>query len=93
MLHLQTVFPSLKSNASFTANLRTDEDMLMDVKTIISLPETHYQQKVSFKYGYLQSLSTHLTQDKDRLRTCVLFLYIGSYFCDFLQILTNWKCS
>lgn len=63
MLQLQMLIPSLKSNASFMAALRTDEDMLMDVKTVINLPETHYEQSASLKYGYLPS-STRSNPDR-----------------------------
>lgn len=85
MLHLEMVIPSLKSNASFTAALRTDGDVLMDVKTIINLPETHYQQKASLKYGYWQPSSTQLSQDKDRLRTCVLIEVLVHLFVPFCR--------
>lgn len=59
MLQLQVVVPSLKSNASFMAALRTEGDALVDVKTVINLPETHYQQDASLKYGDWQLVSTH----------------------------------
>ncbi|XP_067470643.1 apolipoprotein B-100 [Thunnus thynnus] len=50
MLQLQMVIPSLKTDASVTATLKKDEDMLMDLETVINLPETSYQQKTSLKY-------------------------------------------
>uniref|UniRef100_A0A8D3E8C5 Vitellogenin domain-containing protein n=1 Tax=Scophthalmus maximus TaxID=52904 RepID=A0A8D3E8C5_SCOMX len=50
MLQLQMVIPSLKTDASFTATLKTDEVVLMDLETIITLPETSYQQKALLKY-------------------------------------------
>lgn len=59
MLQLQMVIPSLKTDASFTATLKTDEVVLMDLETIITLPETSYQQKALLKYGNCQS---HLQQ-------------------------------
>ncbi|XP_045919657.1 apolipoprotein B-100 [Micropterus dolomieu] len=50
MLQVQMVIPSLKTEASVTANLKKDEVMLMDLETVINLPETSYQQKASLKY-------------------------------------------
>ncbi|XP_069573561.1 apolipoprotein B-100-like [Brachyistius frenatus] len=51
MLQLQLVIPALKTDASVTANLRKEEDVLIDLETIIHLPETSYQQKTSLKYN------------------------------------------
>uniref|UniRef100_UPI0037E9B8DE apolipoprotein B-100 n=1 Tax=Semicossyphus pulcher TaxID=241346 RepID=UPI0037E9B8DE len=50
MLQLQVVVPSLKSDASVTATLRKDEDILLDLETAINLPETSSQQKATLKY-------------------------------------------
>ncbi|KAM3595280.1 uncharacterized protein V6R79_021014 [Siganus canaliculatus] len=50
MLQLQMVVPSLKTDASFTATLNKDEDVLMNLETVINGPETSYQQKASLKY-------------------------------------------
>ncbi|XP_068573744.1 apolipoprotein B-100 isoform X2 [Cebidichthys violaceus] len=50
MLQLQMVVPFLKTNASITATLKRDEDVIMDLETVINLPETSYQQKASVKY-------------------------------------------
>ncbi len=54
LLQLQMVIPSLQTDASITAILKKDEDLLMDLETLISLPETSYQQKASLKYGNCQ---------------------------------------
>lgn len=54
MLQLQMVIPSLQTNASFTATLKRDEDVLMDVETALSLPKTSYRHKASLKYGKCQ---------------------------------------
>lgn len=51
MLQLQMIIPSLKTDASVTATLKKDEDILMDIDTVIKLPETSYEQKTSLKYG------------------------------------------
>lgn len=56
--------PSLGSSASFAAALRTEEDVLVDVKTVVNLPETHYQKEAFLKYGHWQPPSTHLYQEK-----------------------------
>ncbi|KAM6917508.1 apolipoprotein B-100 isoform 3-T3 [Lycodopsis pacificus] len=50
MLQLQMVIPFLKTDASVTATLKRDENVVMDLETVINLPETSYQQKASFKY-------------------------------------------
>uniref|UniRef100_A0A3B4VIY8 Apolipoprotein B n=1 Tax=Seriola dumerili TaxID=41447 RepID=A0A3B4VIY8_SERDU len=51
MLQLQMAIPSLKTDASVTATLKKDEDVSMDLETVINLPETFYQQRASLKYG------------------------------------------
>lgn len=51
MLHLQMLIPSLKTDASFTATLNMNKDVLMDLETVINLSETSYQQKALLKYG------------------------------------------
>ncbi|KAM8915788.1 apolipoprotein B-100 isoform 2-T3 [Spinachia spinachia] len=50
MLQLQLLIPYLKTEASVTATLKMDEDLVVDLATVINLPETSYQQKASFKY-------------------------------------------
>ncbi|XP_062253526.1 apolipoprotein B-100 isoform X1 [Platichthys flesus] len=50
MLQLQMVIPSLKTDVSVTATLKRDEDVLMDLETIINLPETLYQQRALLRY-------------------------------------------
>ncbi|XP_027134523.1 apolipoprotein B-100 isoform X2 [Larimichthys crocea] len=50
MLQLQMVIPSLKADVSVTATLKKDEDVLMDLKTIVNISESSYQQKASLKY-------------------------------------------
>lgn len=64
MLQLQMDLPSLKSNASFTAALRTEEDVHMDVNAVVNLPETRYQQEASISYGYWQPSSTPIEREK-----------------------------
>ncbi|XP_060918741.1 apolipoprotein B-100 [Labrus mixtus] len=50
MLQLQMVIPSLQADASITATLKKDEDIIMDLETVINLPETSSQQKATLKY-------------------------------------------
>ncbi|KAM6969587.1 apolipoprotein B-100 [Tautogolabrus adspersus] len=50
MLQLQIVIPSLQADASITATLKKDEDIIMDLETVINLPETSSQQKATLKY-------------------------------------------
>ncbi|XP_074548675.1 apolipoprotein B-100 [Halichoeres trimaculatus] len=50
MLQLELVVPSLKSDASITATLKNDEGIIMDLETVINLPETSSQQKATLKY-------------------------------------------
>uniref|UniRef100_A0A8C2XEB4 Apolipoprotein B n=1 Tax=Cyclopterus lumpus TaxID=8103 RepID=A0A8C2XEB4_CYCLU len=51
MLQLQMVIPSLKTDVAVTATLKRDENVVMDLETVINLPETSYQQKASLKYN------------------------------------------
>ncbi|KAK1893821.1 Apolipoprotein B-100, partial [Dissostichus eleginoides] len=50
MLQLQMVIPILKTEASVSATLKKDKDVLMDLVTAINLPKTSYQQKASLKF-------------------------------------------
>lgn len=61
MLQLQMVIPSLKTEASVTATLKKDEDVLMELETVVNLPETSYLQKASLKYGNCQPSLTSST--------------------------------
>lgn len=94
MLQLQMVIPSLKTDASFTATLNMDEDVLMDLETAINLPETSYQQKASLKYGNCQpSLTSSTRTDLDRFRTLIYLFICGCILIFFLQMMTglNWN--
>lgn len=80
MLQLQMLIPSLKTNASFTAALNMKEDVLMDLETVINLPETSYQQKALLKYGTCQPPHT---QHRRQIWNIHLFVYLWVNF-DFL---------
>ncbi|CAJ1074177.1 apolipoprotein B-100 [Xyrichtys novacula] len=50
MLQLEMAIPSLKTDASITAILKRDEGIILDLETVINLPETSSQQKATLKY-------------------------------------------
>ncbi|XP_077420099.1 apolipoprotein B-100-like isoform X1 [Vanacampus margaritifer] len=50
MLQLQMVIPALKTNMLFTATLKKHVDIIMNMETLIKLPETSYQQSASLIY-------------------------------------------
>ncbi|XP_067336433.1 apolipoprotein B-100 [Channa argus] len=50
MLQIQIAIPVLKTDASATVTLRKGENVFMELKTDIKLPETSYQQKAILKY-------------------------------------------
>lgn len=51
MLQLQMNIPSLNSKASVTATLKDDEEALMEVETVVSLPKMSFQQKSLLRHG------------------------------------------
>uniref|UniRef100_A0A8D0D7V1 Apolipoprotein B n=1 Tax=Sander lucioperca TaxID=283035 RepID=A0A8D0D7V1_SANLU len=70
MLQLQMAIPSLKTDASVTATLKRDDDVFMDLETVINLPETSYQQKASLKYNddtFEVELKSHLKSEIQKL--------------------------
>ncbi|XP_020787230.2 LOW QUALITY PROTEIN: apolipoprotein B-100 [Boleophthalmus pectinirostris] len=50
MLQLQMTLPSLNADASITSTLNIDDIITVDTETVVNLPETLYQHKVSLKY-------------------------------------------
>lgn len=78
MLQLQMVIPPLKTEASVTATLKKDEDVLMDLETVINLPETSCQHKASLKYGNSQPLLTCSTQMTD-LEHSFFYIFAGAF--------------
>lgn len=54
MVQLQLAIPALKTNASITTALRKDQDVFMEFRTDLNLPETSYQEKATLKYGNCQ---------------------------------------
>lgn len=51
MMQLQMDIPSLETDASVTATLKNEENVLMDLESVLHLPAASYQQKASLKYG------------------------------------------
>ncbi|XP_054909551.1 apolipoprotein B-100 [Poeciliopsis prolifica] len=50
MMQLQMDIPSLQTDASVTATLKNEENVLMDLESVLHLPAASYQQKASLKY-------------------------------------------
>ncbi|XP_032403180.1 LOW QUALITY PROTEIN: apolipoprotein B-100 [Xiphophorus hellerii] len=50
MTQLQMDIPSLETDASVTATLKNEENVLMDLESVLHLPAASYQQKASLKY-------------------------------------------
>lgn len=86
MLQLQMAIPSLKTDASVTATLKRDDDVFMDLETVINLPETSYQQKASLKYSNCQPSVIALTQTTDPFINLYMYGYIQIFS---LQMMTR----
>ncbi|XP_022055118.2 apolipoprotein B-100 isoform X1 [Acanthochromis polyacanthus] len=70
MLQLEMGIPSLKADASVTANLKKDEDVLLDLETVVHLSETSYQHKTSLKYDndkFEVEVKTDLNSDVQKM--------------------------
>lgn len=78
MLQLQMIIPTLKTDASVTATLKKDEDVLMDLETVINLPETSYQQTASLKYGNCQQLVTS-SKKETNLDHSFICIFVGGF--------------
>lgn len=74
ILQLQMSVPSLKTDASITATLRKDQDLLMEFDTETSFSETSYKQKVSLKYGNCQPSLTSSMFTKGKLKSLEFLL-------------------
>ncbi|XP_053193160.1 apolipoprotein B-100-like [Scomber japonicus] len=51
MVQVQLLVPSLKTDAAITATMKNADDITMEIKSDIKLPETSSIQAVTFKYG------------------------------------------
>lgn len=53
MLQVQLVVPALKTDAVITATMKSAEELTLELRSDIKLPETTSIQGVIFKYGTL----------------------------------------
>lgn len=51
MLQVQVLIPSIKADATFTANMKRDEEMEFELESDIKFLESTSEQKLSLKYG------------------------------------------
>ena len=92
MLQLQMIIPSLRTDASVTATLKKDDDVLMDLETVVSLPETSYQQKAVLKYGNYQPSVTSSAQKTDVEHSFIcMFTGVFGFFSLQMMIRSNWN--
>ncbi|XP_037341646.2 apolipoprotein B-100 [Pungitius pungitius] len=87
MLQLKLLIPFLKTEASVTAILRRDEDIVVDLEAVMNLPETSYQQKASFKYDvdkFEVELKSNLDSEIEKL-----ILNINDYHNRLQQIIDH----
>lgn len=52
-VHLQFIFPALKTEAALTATMTNAEEIILDINSSIKVSETSSSQQVIFKYGTL----------------------------------------
>lgn len=92
MLQLQIIIPSLRTDASVTATLKKGDDVLMDLETVVSLPETSYQQKAVLKYGNCPPSVTSSAQktDVEHLFIC-MFTGVFGFFSLQMMTSSNWN--
>lgn len=53
LLETQLIVPSLNTEGTITATMNCDEDLTLELKSNIKLPETNTVQKITLKYGVL----------------------------------------
>lgn len=58
LLEAQLIVPSLNTEGTLTATLNCVEDLTVELKSNIKLPETNSVQKITFQYG-IGSISCH----------------------------------
>lgn len=51
LLEAQLIVPSLSTEATLSATMTHAEDLTLELKSSIKLPETNSVQKIIFKYG------------------------------------------
>lgn len=77
MLQVQLVVPALKTDAAITATMKSAEELTLELRSDIKLPETTSIQGVIFKYGtlILQIHNTPLCREEVYLYVVCLFDY------------------
>lgn len=58
LLEAQLIVPSLNTEGTLTATLNCVEDLTLELKSNIKLPETNSVQRITFQYG-IGSFSYH----------------------------------
>jgi len=58
LLEAQLIVPSLNTESTLTATLNCVEDLTVELKSNIKLPETNSVQKITFQFG-IGSISCH----------------------------------
>lgn len=66
MVQVQLLVPSLKTDAAITATMKNADDITMEIKSDIKLPETSSIQAVTFKYG------TSINKTANELQTLII---------------------
>lgn len=51
LLETQLIMPSLNTEATLTATMNCAEDLTLELKSNIKLPETNSVQKITLQYG------------------------------------------
>ncbi|KAL0965051.1 hypothetical protein UPYG_G00276130 [Umbra pygmaea] len=52
MLQFQLLVPSMEADATITANLKRSDELLLELESVVKLPETNSVQKISVKYDH-----------------------------------------
>jgi len=51
MLQVQLLVPSINADATFTANMKRDEELELELKSEIKVMSATSEQKIAMKYG------------------------------------------
>lgn len=51
MLQVQLLVPSIKADATVTANMKHDEELELELKSEIKIMDATAEQKITLKYG------------------------------------------
>lgn len=86
MLQVQLLVPSIKADATVTANVKRGEELELELESDIKLPETTSVQKITLKYG-MQAFNI------DQPLYDELFCFLINFNCMFLRALPGFKCQ